>query len=537
MVSAGVNTVRTYSPIAEGWVLDQFAAAGIRIIMGFTANSDSYSIVSGGYLDYVNTFKNHSAILFWELGNEYNYHPEWFGGDVGNWYEMLEHAAQQIHLIDPDHPVSTAHGEVPTAQTLAAVPSVDVWGMNVYRWDQSQTAITDFAAISNKPCYISEAGGDSYNSNPDHPAYGFGVNEQMQADAIGVILSNIFANLDVGSGVAVFEYSDEWWKAGDPNVQDPGGSAPNSSSVPYDGAANEEYWGVVDVFRSEKLSFDEVRTAYTNPACLVSAHAGLDQYLAQATTATVLDGSASSPAGALSFDWSQTGGPSAVSFSSTSSAQPVISGLVGGLYSFSLEVTGGCGSSTDTVAVMVAEGPNTPPVSDAGPDQFLSPGSVFTTLDGSASYDPDSGPAGLEYSWQQTDGPLLGISDSTLAAPIVAGVADGGSYTFELLVSDGLHVSAPSRVTLFSNPVFVDGFESGDVSRWLVVGETRVLREVVPLPVGGDRLRSHDVSLHLLGDQDDASKPRGAGAAGSHKSGLVFDLSAEESQRRRISCD
>ena len=72
-------------------------------------------------------------------------------------------------------------------------------------------------------------------------------------------------------------------------VLDPGGAAPYSSGVPYDGAPNEEYWGIVDVFRTEKLAYGIVNAAYTGTVCLVSAHAGPDQFLPVGSTWTTLD--------------------------------------------------------------------------------------------------------------------------------------------------------------------------------------------------------------------------------------------------------
>jgi hypothetical protein len=41
-----------------------------------------------------------------------------------------------------------------------------------------------------------------------------------------------------------------------------GGWAPYSSGVPYDGAANEEYWGIVDINRNKKLTFEVIKEQF-----------------------------------------------------------------------------------------------------------------------------------------------------------------------------------------------------------------------------------------------------------------------------------
>jgi hypothetical protein len=37
-----------------------------------------------------------------------------------------------------------------------------------------------------------------------------------------------------------------------------------SSGVPYDGTANEEFWGIVDIDRNKKLTFDVVKDKFNN---------------------------------------------------------------------------------------------------------------------------------------------------------------------------------------------------------------------------------------------------------------------------------
>ena len=262
MVEAGINTIRVYSPINDKAVLDEINTAGIKVIMGFGYNQGGYfDILSGTFIDYVNAYKDHDVILFWELGNEYNYHPEWFDDDIKNWYDALNNAASIIHQNDLSHPVATAHGELPDLLALSTCPNIDVWGMNVYRWDNPEKIFTEWSAVSSKPMYLSEAGADSYMTVSKN-GYQMGENERVQADATANILDAVFRNQKICSGVTLFAFVDELWKAGNNNTLDPGGWAPNSSGVPYDGAPNEEYWGIVDIERNKKMAFEVVKEKY-----------------------------------------------------------------------------------------------------------------------------------------------------------------------------------------------------------------------------------------------------------------------------------
>ena len=262
MIEAGINTIRVYAPIDDVAILDKIHAAGIKLIVGFGYNQGGvFDIASGSLLDYVTKYKTHPAILFWELGNEYNYHPEWFDGDINNWYTALEKTAQMIHALDANHPVSTAHGEIPTQEVLNENPSIDVWGVNVYRWDLPASLIEEWKSRSTKPLYFSEAGADSYMTI-EKDGYAAGENQKAQAEATEIILNQLFEDPKTVSGVTLFSFTDGWWKAGNPNQQDVGGWAPNSSGVPYDGAPNEEYWGIVDIERNKKEAFYVLQKKY-----------------------------------------------------------------------------------------------------------------------------------------------------------------------------------------------------------------------------------------------------------------------------------
>lgn len=262
MIEAGVNTIRVYSPIDDVSVLDKIDAAGIKVIIGFGYNQNGYfDIISGSFIDYVNKYKNHNAILMWELGNEYNYHPEWFDGDLINWYTAMNSAASKIKQQDKNHPITTAHGDLPNELALSESSNIDVWGLNVYRWDNPSTVFSEWEKVSDKPMYLSEAGGDSYMTI-SKDGYKEGNNQKAQANANKNVLSSVFSNKNICSGVTLFSFVDGWWKAGNNSTQDKGGWAPNSSGVPYDGSPNEEYWGIVDIDRNKKETFEVVKKKY-----------------------------------------------------------------------------------------------------------------------------------------------------------------------------------------------------------------------------------------------------------------------------------
>lgn len=263
MVEAGINTIRVYSPIDDIAILDQIAASNIKVIIGFGYNQNGYfDILSGSFINYINTYKNHKAILFWELGNEYNYHPEWFDNDINNWYKALNNAADLIHKNDTNHPVATAHGELPSVEVISLSPNIDIWGLNVYRWDNPESIFNQWENLSKKPMYISEAGADSYMTISKEQ-YQQGINQKAQADATKNILKSIFDNDKICAGVTLFSFNDELWKAGNNDEYDAGGWAPYSSGVPYDGTPNEEYWGIVDIDRNKKEAFLVVKEFYT----------------------------------------------------------------------------------------------------------------------------------------------------------------------------------------------------------------------------------------------------------------------------------
>ena len=264
MQEAGINTIRVYSPIDNIDILNKIDEAGIKVITSFGYNQNGYyDILNGTYIDYINKYKDHNAILLWELGNEYNYHPEWFSMNIDNWYLAMNNAAKKIKQIDKNHPVSTAHGEIPNNKAREMGSNIDIWGINVYRWDDPTPLIEEWEKVSDLPLYFSETGSDSYMTK-DYNEFKKGRNEDAQAAANHNIIKNVFKMKDRLTGLIIFQFVDGLWKAGNPEKQDIGGWAPNSIGVPYDGSPNEEFWGIVDINRNKKKTFEVIKKFFNN---------------------------------------------------------------------------------------------------------------------------------------------------------------------------------------------------------------------------------------------------------------------------------
>jgi hypothetical protein len=185
------------------------------------------------------------------------------------------------------------------------------------------------------------------------------------------------------------------------------------------------------------------------------ALAGLDQAVAEASL-VALDGSASYDPDAepLTYLWQQLSGPM-VTLSDPTQAKPTflapLAGPAGMTLSFKLTVSDGQASADTTTTVQVTN-VNHPPVANAGTDQTRNAGTTVQ-LDGTASTDPDSDL--LTFTWSQTSGPTVTLSDVHSATPTFVGpqVAVSTTLTFQLLVDDGLGGTARADVHVTLLPV------------------------------------------------------------------------------------
>lgn len=160
-------------------------------------------------------------------------------------------------------------------------------------------------------------------------------------------------------------------------------------------------------------------------------------------TSVQLDGSQSSDpeSGTLTYSWTQVGGP-AVTLSSSTASQPTflapMVGTLGELLVFELIVNDGENFSAASQVSIDVNNLNHAPVADAGIfPAAVNEGSPIT-LNATGSSDPDGDT--LSYSWFQTGGPTVTLSNSTSsqASFIAPQVMSVGAYlSFEVTVSDG----------------------------------------------------------------------------------------------------
>lgn len=111
----GANTVRLYDTINLAAKLDKLDSLGLAAVVDiylpryngvdetFYGNAIKTEKFKQDIRKLVNRYKNHSALLFWMLGNEV-YYPTYLENPF---IKLFNELIEVIHIEDPDHPVST----------------------------------------------------------------------------------------------------------------------------------------------------------------------------------------------------------------------------------------------------------------------------------------------------------------------------------------------------------------------------------------------------------------------------------------------
>lgn len=169
------------------------------------------------------------------------------------------------------------------------------------------------------------------------------------------------------------------------------------------------------------------------------ANAGADTSINEAASYQ-LDGSGSyDPDGkALTYSWTQTGGPTVTLFGASTATPTVTVPYFSDnkVLTFELSVSDGTSKSSDTVDITVVNS-NHAPIADAGNNSSIKEGAT-AHLDGTGSYDQDN-EAVQTYKWTQVAGPAVSLLADTTNAPFFTAAlgSAGETIIFRLDVSDG----------------------------------------------------------------------------------------------------
>ena len=289
MAGMGVNVVRLYYDMGTNSqakaVLDRFYQYGIKVILPVTAPYYGDTANSNNIPGVVNAFKNHPAIFGWGIGNEWdiNYYYDTFT-TLQSSAQFTEWCAQLVTSLDTNHPVISFYGDphiamsdyyryhylnpdiAPWQPTDGSVnftsivvsnwvPSVKIWGLQLYRNASFTDAFSQWAQVSTKPMFVSEFGADSF----DHRI--MAENQAMQSDFNIGLWDELFFNIasertsGIVSGVLGFEFSDEWYKGGNPGVHNYSTEINYGQPDGNPGYNDEKWFGWLDIFRQPKLVY------------------------------------------------------------------------------------------------------------------------------------------------------------------------------------------------------------------------------------------------------------------------------------------
>ena len=192
-------------------------------------------------------------------------------------------------------------------------------------------------------------------------------------------------------------------------------------------------------------------TAPANQPPVVNA--GADQTIQLPTSTVSLTGTATDSDGTIaSYAWTKSSGPAIGAMSTPSAVSTNITGLVQGVYVFTLTVTDNKGTkSSDNIQVTVnaAVPANKPPVANAGADFNITLPVNSVNLNGTASTDPDGSIA--TYLWTKLSGPAQFTLGNSGAATTTASNLAAGVYLIQLKVTDNQGAISQDTVKIIVN--------------------------------------------------------------------------------------
>lgn len=269
----GCNTIRIMNTldINKELLRDLYKKYGIRVLIcdpfgAYTVHSMASWSVGTDYthpeqrrlmkeavIQTVMECKDEEWLLCYVLGNENNMPSDYIGINATRtkavtqpreYAEFLNEVAEDIHRLDPDHPVGVGNMELHLVNYYAKyAPALDFIGVNSYPGSGGFGALWARAKrLVDRPILITEYGCDAYWT-------GKGIDEDAQEEyhrnGWEDIMRNVAGAVGEGNcvGGMVFEWLDEWWKApNDPYAEQ--SKLPNASMAFPDGCSQEEFLGI-----------------------------------------------------------------------------------------------------------------------------------------------------------------------------------------------------------------------------------------------------------------------------------------------------
>ncbi|MBU1076825.1 MAG: hypothetical protein KKH98_05995 [Spirochaetes bacterium] len=196
----------------------------------------------------VQEYKDEPYVLMWVLGNENNFgHANNAMDQPEPYYEFVNEVARMIHKMDPSRPVAICNGEVLYLDVFAMkCPDVDIFGINSYRGNLGfgESLWKSVKDIVGRPIVITEYGCSAYAAKMKEEEAEIGQMDYHKGNWEDIWYNRGGSGQGNSIGGVVFEWLDEWWKAGtgtDPNIHD---TQPQFGLPFLDGWSYEEWLGI-----------------------------------------------------------------------------------------------------------------------------------------------------------------------------------------------------------------------------------------------------------------------------------------------------
>ena len=261
----GANTIRRYSGgMADYNLFNAAAKNDLKVLYGLWLKQDAdyvndHDLLKGyeeGFIRTVKHYRDEEALLGWVIGNEvwgmfkHAYQEPLLTNVRIAFVQFVEHIAQEIKKVDPDHPVFVAcehteelAGAISDYVTFA--PSVDVIGINTYypAHLEALTSLVDQFG-QGRPYILSEFGPDGYWHDTYSPRMANGLLEEPSATEKARM------------------YFDRWQNFIQVNKGKNLGGVAYCWSARLEGSST--WFGIVSSEGYEKPAYQAIKEAYTN---------------------------------------------------------------------------------------------------------------------------------------------------------------------------------------------------------------------------------------------------------------------------------